>query len=92
MYDSQIVHHNLFLNLFILHNNSFDNQGSEINKNDIFLRFVRHTVFYKNFLPTTHSINLHLPIIALVLDFDAIDVRRADIYICLKSLRMNGNS
>ena len=29
----------------------------------------RHTVFYKNFLPTTHSINVHLPIIALALDF-----------------------
>ena len=26
-------------NLFILHNIPFDNQGSEINKNDIFLRF-----------------------------------------------------
>ena len=26
-------------NLFVLNNNSFDNQGSEINKNDIFLRF-----------------------------------------------------
>ena len=39
IYDSQIVHHNLCFNLFILHNNSFDNQGSEINKNDIFLRF-----------------------------------------------------
>ena len=39
MYDSQIVHHNHCFNLLILHNNSFDNQGSEINKNDIFLRF-----------------------------------------------------
>ena len=28
--DSQIVHHNPCFNLFILHNNSFDNQGSEI--------------------------------------------------------------
>ena len=36
---TQIVHHNPCFNLFILHNNSFDNQGSEINKNDIFLRF-----------------------------------------------------
>ena len=32
----QIVHHTLCFNLFILHNNSFDNQGSETNKNDIF--------------------------------------------------------
>ena len=39
MNDSQIVHHNPCFNLFILHNNSFDNQGSEINKinkNDTF--------------------------------------------------------
>ena len=33
------MHHNPFFNLFILHNIPFDNQGSEINKNDIFLRF-----------------------------------------------------
>ena len=42
IYDSQIVHHNPCFNLLILHNNhnnSFDSQGSEINKNDIFLRF-----------------------------------------------------
>ena len=36
---SQIVHHNPCFNLFLLHNNSFDNQGNEINKTDIFLRF-----------------------------------------------------
>ena len=30
-----MVHHNPCFNLFILHNNPFDNQGSEINKNDI---------------------------------------------------------
>ena len=39
MHDSEIVHHNPCLNLFILHNNSFHNQGGEINKHDIFLRF-----------------------------------------------------
>ena len=39
IHDSQIVHHNPSLNLFILHNIPFDNQGSEINKNNIFLRF-----------------------------------------------------
>ena len=33
---SQIVHHNPCFNLFILHSNPFDNQRSEINKNDIF--------------------------------------------------------
>ena len=27
-YDSQTVHHNPCFNLFVLHNNSFDNQGS----------------------------------------------------------------
>ena len=32
MYDNQIVHHNPCFNLFILRNNLFDNQGSEINK------------------------------------------------------------
>ena len=37
--DSQIVHHNLCFNLFILHSNLFDNQRNEINKNDIILRF-----------------------------------------------------
>ena len=30
------MHHNLCFNLFMLDNNSFDNQGSEINKNNIF--------------------------------------------------------
>ena len=37
--DSQIVHHIPCFNLFILHSNQFDNQGSEINKNDVLLRF-----------------------------------------------------
>ena len=64
VYDSQIVHNNPCLNLFILHDNSFDNQESEINKNDIFLCFdILHI------LTTTHSINLHLPVIAHVLEF-----------------------
>ena len=35
----------------MLHDNLFDNQGTEKNKNDIFRTF-RHTVFYENFLPT----------------------------------------
>ena len=59
--------HNPCFNLFILHSSPFDNQGSKMNKKDIFT--FRHTVFYKNFLPTTHSINLHVPTIALALDF-----------------------
>ena len=47
IYDSQIVHHNPCFIIFILHDNSFDNQGSEINKNNIFLRF--------DILPFTNS-------------------------------------
>ena len=39
IYYSQLVHPNPCFNLFMLHNNSFDNQGSEIKKNDIFIRF-----------------------------------------------------
>ena len=35
----------------MLHNNLFDNQGTEKDKKDIFWTF-RHTVFYENFLPT----------------------------------------
>ena len=35
MYHNQIVHHKPFFDLFILRNNLFDNQGSEINKNNI---------------------------------------------------------
>ena len=50
MYHNQIVHHKLCFNLSILHNNLFDNQGGEKNKNDIFCTFL-HTVFYENFLP-----------------------------------------
>ena len=51
MYHNQIVHHKPCFNLFILHNNLFDNQGSEVNKDDIFCSF-QDTVFYENFLPT----------------------------------------
>ena len=37
IYDNQIVvHNNPCFNLFILYNNTFDNQGNGINKNDIF--------------------------------------------------------
>ena len=50
IYDGQIVHHNPCFNLFILHNNPFDNQGSKINKNHIFLRF--------NILSFTNIINI----------------------------------
>ena len=46
MYHNQIVHHKPCSNLFILHNNLLDNQGSEINKDDIFCTF-QHTVLYE---------------------------------------------
>ena len=36
IYNSQIEHNNSCFNLFLRHNNLLDNQGSEINKNDIF--------------------------------------------------------
>ena len=39
IYDSQIVHHNPHFLLFILHNSSFDSQGNEIKKSDMFLLF-----------------------------------------------------
>ena len=48
------MHHNPCFDYFILHNNSFDNQGSEINKKKICLRFFTHFlrfVFHKIFLP-----------------------------------------
>ena len=44
IYHNQIAHHKPCFNLFLLHNDLFDNQGSEINKSDIFCTF-RHTVF-----------------------------------------------
>ena len=71
MSDSQIVHHNPCFNLFILHNNSFDNEGNETNKNGIFLRndtlsfiiTMNSTIYSKNIL--THvfinSLHLHFP-------------------------------
>ena len=63
IYHKEIVHHKPCFNLFILHNNLFDNQGSEINKNNMFCT-LQHTVFYENFLPTllysTLSLSLSL--------------------------------
>ena len=39
--DSQIVHHNNpCFNLFILHNNSIDNQGGEINLSNILYTYI----------------------------------------------------
>ena len=49
--------------------NSFDNQRTKINQNDIFyVSFF--TVFYENFCPTTHLTTLHLDIKALVSDLN----------------------
>ena len=54
MYHNQIVHHKPCFNLFILHNNLFDNQGREI----------KHTVVYENFLPTLlYSLSLYMCIL-----------------------------
>ena len=39
IYDSQTVHHNPCFNLLRPYNNSLDNQGSKINKNNIILCF-----------------------------------------------------
>ena len=59
IYHKQIVHHKPCFNLFILHNNLFDNQASDINKNDMFCT-LRHTFFYENFLPTLlYSLSLY---------------------------------
>ena len=69
IYDSQIVHQypcfNLFL--FIFHNDWFDNQGSEIHKNDIFFTFWYHLSIFFGPIPkwlinicnhrTTHKIS-----------------------------------
>ena len=60
------MHHKPCFNLFILHNNLFNNQGSEINKNDIFCKFP-HTVFYENFLPTLlYSLSLYITYIYII--------------------------
>ena len=42
LYHNQIAHHKPCFNLFILHNNLFDNQGSKLNKNVYFCTF-QHT-------------------------------------------------
>ena len=52
IYDSQKVHHNPCFTLFILHNKSFDNQGSEINKNKFFLCF--------DILSFTKTLHIHI--------------------------------
>ena len=51
MYHNQIVHHKPCFNLFVLHNNLFDNQGREI----------KYTVVYENFVPTLlYSLSLYM--------------------------------
>ena len=56
-YICQIVHHNSYLNLSVLHN-SFHNQESKVIKTTFFT--FRNTVFYEVFRPITHSRNFHL--------------------------------
>ena len=66
MYHNQIVHHKPCSNLFILHNNLLDNQGSEINKDDIFCTF-QHTVLYEKFLPTLfYSLSIYIIYICII--------------------------
>ena len=69
----------VYVCIFLYTFNIFDNQGSKVNKNDIFLRFdilsFRKTFFQ---LQITDSINLHLAIIALVLDFFHNDITHTD--------------
>ena len=43
MHENQILHHNPSSKLFMLYN-SFDNQGSKINKDDIFFFFLRSSI------------------------------------------------
>ena len=89
IYHSQIVHHNTRFNLFILHNSSFDNKGSEIYKNDIFLHF--HILSFTKTFYLLHIQYIYIFLSQLLFQtLLAIDVRHADI--CFKSLRMNGNS
>ena len=66
----QYIHTYPCFNLFILHNNSFDNQGSEINENNLFFTF-RHISFTKTFfLLHIQKIYMHINITTEVfLDF-----------------------
>ena len=76
---NQIVHHgSCFFSLLII---------KEVKSIKTIFFYISAYVLYKNFLPTTHSINLHLGIIALVLDF-----YRHTGHVRLKFLRMNKNS
>ena len=42
----QTVHQNPCFNLFMPHSNPFDNQGSEINKNEIFYNIILYIYIY----------------------------------------------
>ena len=65
--DSQIVHHNPCFNLFILHKNLFDNQGSEIDENEI---FYVSTYCLLQKLYSYYQCILKRPILKLLLFFD----------------------
>ena len=68
IYDSNILHHHPCFNLLILYNNPFENQGSEININNIFLNFSTYCLLRK--VSSNYTFNkFSLAIIALVLDF-----------------------
>ena len=61
-------HHKPCFNLFILCNNLFDNQGNEINKNNIFYAF-QHNVFHENFLYICIHVNYLPSVLIYVLPF-----------------------
>ena len=59
VYHNQILYHKPCFNLFILHDNLFDKQGSEISKNYIFCTF-RHTVFIIHVPPFINHLKITL--------------------------------
>ena len=61
IYDSQLVDHSTCFNLFIFHNNLFDKQGGEINKNDISLRFDILSFIYSGVTKGVRWVRSHRP-------------------------------
>ena len=82
-YDSQILHHNLCFNLFILNSNPFGNQGSKINKNNMHI----YTIYYLSiclfiYLSIYLYLSLYIYIYTIYLYFYMIYM-----YICLCNKR-----
>ena len=59
------MHHNPSLSLFILENNSFDKQRSEINKNRIFLRLDIYEKINQKLMLYMYKINFELVVSTL---------------------------